>query len=111
MESAHAEAAIMLIEAGADRTRVRPVPSQRCPYLFVPNRAMTISNVGKSGERDPGASNRCRGTGAKACYRVCCLALRSTNVTLVRVQRSLPIVSIPSRYVCFSAHRYRRHIH
>jgi ankyrin repeat protein len=27
MESAHAEAAVLLIEAGADRTRVRPVTS------------------------------------------------------------------------------------
>ena len=39
MESAHAEAAIMLIEAGADRSRVRPISFQRRPYFSVPDRA------------------------------------------------------------------------
>jgi 26S proteasome non-ATPase regulatory subunit 10 len=34
MESAHAEAAIMLIEAGADRSRVRAVPSEPPPIFL-----------------------------------------------------------------------------
>ena len=36
MESAHAEAAIMLIEAGADRDRVSPLSFQRRPYFLCP---------------------------------------------------------------------------
>jgi len=50
MESAHAEAAIMLIEAGADRSRVRPLSFQQCSYFFVPNRVIVILNVGKLGQ-------------------------------------------------------------
>jgi hypothetical protein len=89
MESAHAEAAIMLIEAGADRSRVRPVSFQRRPYL-VPNRVTIILDLGKPGQRDARASHRCRGTGAEARQGVCYFALRGpTNVTLARIHRLL----------------------
>ena len=87
MESAHAEAAIMLIEAGADRSRVCHVSFQQRPYFFVPNRVIVISNSGKSGQRGSGRSSRCRWARAEACQRVCYFALRSTNVRLARVQK------------------------
>lgn len=35
MESAHAQAAVMLIEAGADRGRVRPLTLPLVPVLMV----------------------------------------------------------------------------
>ena len=85
MESAHAEAAIMLIEAGADRSRVRSVFLRRRPYLFVTNRVITIFNVGKPGQRDAGTSYRRWRTRAEARQRLCCFALRPANVTLARV--------------------------
>lgn len=87
MESAHAEAASMLIDAGADRSRVCAVSFQRRPYHFVPNRVIVILNLGKPGQRDPGASSRCRWPRAEACQGVCCVALRPGNVTLARVQK------------------------
>ena len=88
MESAHAEAAVMLIEAGADRSRVCSVSFQRRPYFVVPNRMIVFLNPGKSGQREPGRSNRCRWARAEACQGLCYFALRPTNVTLARVQRS-----------------------
>ena len=89
MESAHAEAAIMLIEAGADRSRVRPVLFQRRPYLFMADRVITILDTGKPGQRDAGASCRRRWAGAEARQGLRCFALRSTNVTLARVHPPL----------------------
>ena len=89
MESAHAEAAIMLIEAGADRSRVRPVFLKRPPDLFVTNRVIVILDVGKPGQRDAGASCRRRRTRAEARQGLCCFALWPTNVTLARVRCSL----------------------
>ena len=89
MESAHAEAAIMLIEAGADRSRVRPVTFQRRPYFSVPN-CVIIFNSGQPGQRDTGTGRGCWRARAEARQGVCYLALRSTNVRLIRSEHSLP---------------------
>jgi len=64
MESAHAEAAIVLIEGGADRSRVRSAPTT--PLFLVTNRVIVILGVGKPGQRDGGAGRWCRGTRAEA---------------------------------------------
>ena len=95
MESAHAEAAILLIEAGADRSRVRPAPTT--PLFLVTNRVIMILGAGKSGQRDAGASYWRRGTGAETRQGVCYFALRPSNVTLARDHWSL----YKSRHVMF----------
>lgn len=84
MESAHAEAAIMLIEAGADRSRVGSVSFQRRPYFLVPNRVIMFLNAGESGQRDTGASRRRWRARTETCQGVCYFTLRPPNVTLVR---------------------------
>ena len=84
MESAHAEAAIMLIEAGADRSRVGLVSFLRRPYSLVPNRVIVFPNTGESGQRDAGASRRRWRARTETREGVCYFTLRARNVTLAR---------------------------
>ena len=68
MDSAHAEAAILLINAGADRTRVRI--HWTYPHGADDDRG-TPSFAGKSRWRDSRKYPRGRRTGAETCETAC----------------------------------------